>query len=761
MTKNFEAATYFRRGEIVDPVVEPHIRFLKKNYRTIGATALIVGLLASVYAFVELPVYRASILLQVQEPFESTSRSSLEDVSSLFATKPRAATEMEKLTSRGILEAAIAPMHLDISLTPKRNILERVRDRFVTAWRRVTDGGDQTETRQTKASVAELPAKLQRKKLDVVSEGNGRYRLVLPGGVESFEGTVSTLETFNSRYGTIQLKIDSLAGEPGQTFVLRRLSRSSIIDDLQDTIGVNERGKESNIVSVSLEGIDPTFVRDVLHAVGTTYVSNETDRKNSDAQKSIEALRTELPSLKSQIEQSEDRYNQFRNRTGAVNLNEQGNVVIKQLAEVQAKITDLQVQREELLRRFTKDDGTVLAVNRQLSTLSARAEELEAQARTLPEVEQQAQRLSRDINVNNQLYAGLLANMQQLRFIKAGRVDEVRLIDDAELPEKPVKPRRVLIVLLSVLFGAFLGTLIALARKMWSGRIDGPDDIERQTGLPVLASGAFGALLGDPLTGRVSGAGKGGALALVSQTKAPSGESLRRFSAIVQYQMQQAGSRIAIFTGVSEQAETSLITERVAALLAQSGARVLLVDANVRQGTLTLKRNAGSASGLLDIVSGRGTFERGVRPGGEGDFDFLPRGLYSNGALASFLRGTLQQSLASICERYEYVIVDSSPVLKAGETLALARHAGCVFAVARSMSSTLSDLDACVEALEAVGARVTGALLDTTAYKKTGSTSDESASAAAAATGRAGGAPLARRREALAEGMVRRPSDAA
>src|ERR1700748_1577135 len=108
MTKNFEAATYFRRGEIVDPVVEPHIRFLKKNYRTIGATALIVGLLASVYAFVELPVYRASILLQVQEPFESTSRSSLEDVLSLFATKPRAATEMEKLTSRGILEAAIA-----------------------------------------------------------------------------------------------------------------------------------------------------------------------------------------------------------------------------------------------------------------------------------------------------------------------------------------------------------------------------------------------------------------------------------------------------------------------------------------------------------------------------------------------------------------------------------------------------------------------------------------------------------------------------
>jgi tyrosine-protein kinase Etk/Wzc len=334
-------------------------------------------------------------------------------------------------------------------------------------------------------------------------------------------------------------------------------------------------------------------------------------------------------------------------------------------------------------------------------------------------------------------------------------VDEVRLVDDASLPEKAVKPRRALIVFLSILFGAFLGTLIALARKMWSGKIDGPDDIERQTGLPVFASGAFSELWGDPVSGRGNVAVNGGALARVSQATAASGDSLRRFSAIFQYQMQQAGSRLAMFTGVSEKTDTSLIAERVADLLAQSGARVLLVDATVRQGGLSLRRNAGSASGLLEVVSRRGTFEQGVRPAVQGGFDFLPRGLNSDGALASFLRGTLEQTLTSICERYDYVILDSSPVLKAGETLALARHAGCVFAVAQS--STLGDLDACVEALEAVGADVTGILLDTTVYKQRRSTSGEPATAPA----RAGRTQLGRRREALGDRMVRRPSDVA
>jgi tyrosine-protein kinase Etk/Wzc len=323
----------------------------------------------------------------------------------------------------------------------------------------------------------------------------------------------------------------------------------------------------------------------------------------------MEALSTELPILKGQIEKSEDRFSRFKNETGSVNLSEQANVVIRQLADVQAKMTDLKVQRQELLRRFTKDDSTVLAVDRQITTLSARATQLEAEARMLPELEQQALRLSRDISVNNQLYAGLLSNMQQLRFIKAGRVNEVRLIDDATLPEEPIKPRRWLIVALGILGGAFLGILLALAKKAWSGKIDGPDDIERRTGLPVFVSGAFG----DVSRAASYRQGIDGVHARESSqcpdSRLPSGESLRRFSAIFEHKMHESGARIALFSGVNAWTGTSFVAEQVAAQLAQNGARVLLIDADARAGRLSKRRNAGAAPGLSDVISGRSTFE--------------------------------------------------------------------------------------------------------------------------------------------------------
>jgi tyrosine-protein kinase Etk/Wzc len=177
--------------------------------------------------------------------------------------------------------------------------------------------------------------------------------------------------------------------------------------------------------------------------------------------------------------------------------------------------------------------------------------------------------------------------------------------------------------------------------------------------------------------------------------------------------MQEEGRHIALFSGVSARAGTSLVAEHMASLLALAGARVLLVDADARRGSLSNRRNAATGLGLLDIVSGRCTFDHGVRTGAEGGFDFLPRGMVTDGAIACLSGNTVRELLASLHDRYDYVIVDSAPVLSAAETLVFAQQAGCVFVTAQSQSSTLADVAACLEAFESVGVRVTGALLNT------------------------------------------------
>ncbi|SAL86417.1 exopolysaccharide transport family protein [Caballeronia arvi] len=764
MTKGFDESAASGRAESVDTPTESYRRFLTSNYKLIVATAFIVGCVASEYALLASPIYQTSMLLQVQEPPESSSRSSLDDISSLFAVKPRAATEIQKITSRSILDAAVAPMHLDISLEPRRDILTRAQSKLTAAWRRINGDAEASDVHRGSASVAELPASLRNKAFEVVSDGNGRYRLVTPDG-ETFKGSVATLETFSSKRGTISLKIDTLPGDAGQVFVLRRFSLSTIVENLQQGLRVTERGKESNIVSVSLEGKDPAFIQKVLHAIGTTYVLSEEARKSSDAQKSMEALSKELPVLRSQIESSEYRFSRFKNETGSLNLSEQASIVIKQLADVQAKITDLQVQREELLRRFTKGDSTVLAIDRQITTLSVRATKLESEARMLPELEQRAVQLSRDISVNNQLYAGLLANMQQLRFIKAGRVNEVRLVDDAMLPEKPIKPWRWLIVAVGVLGGSFLGMVLALARKALSGKIDDPDEIERRTGLPVFARGPFGDMPRDAFHRR--GIDESHEHATTpSRSNFPPNESLRRFAAIFEHKMHETGSHIALFSGVNARTGTSYVAVHVASQLARGGARVLLIDADARTSNLSPRRNVSPAPGLYDFIAGRSTFEQAVRTGSEGNFDFLPSGIRSDSALASLSRDALQRSLGSVSDRYQYVILDGAPVLSAAETLVMAQQAGCVFVVGRSNFSRITSLVACVRAFESVGVQITGAVLSTRFAKKRygprfsvrRAEFSKTAGSTRGSSVAFGGASLAAQREAIRDGITHGPS---
>jgi tyrosine-protein kinase Etk/Wzc len=106
----------------------------------------------------------------------------------------------------------------------------------------------------------------------------------------------------------------------------------------------------------------------------------------------------------------------------------------------------------------------------------------------LPETQQELLRLTRDVQVGTEIYTQLLNKSQELDILRAGTVGNVRIIDSADANvEKPVKPKKALIVLIATLLGGLIGVAYVLVRKALNRGVEDPDVIE-QMGLPVYAS---------------------------------------------------------------------------------------------------------------------------------------------------------------------------------------------------------------------------------------------------------------------------------
>ena len=102
------------------------------------------------------------------------------------------------------------------------------------------------------------------------------------------------------------------------------------------------------------------------------------------------------------------------------------------------------------------------AINAQLSEINKKTSEMTQSIKRLPETQRLYLQLYRDVKVNTELYTALLNSYQQLKIAKAGEIGNVRIIDTAIEPVKPIKPKKLITLVLAIFIGGFLGTLLAL-----------------------------------------------------------------------------------------------------------------------------------------------------------------------------------------------------------------------------------------------------------------------------------------------------------
>lgn len=679
----------------------------------IGMVAVVITGLGALYAIMAQPVYEANIMIQVEDSPNSAG-SLLGQVNSLFDVKTAATAEIEILRSRMVVSRAVDNLRLYIDATPKRVPL-------VGAWMagRASElsapglwgyGGFTWGTEKILVAAFNVPEVWQGQPFALEAGVDGRYRLLSPDN-HVLEGTVGQLSEWDTPEGQVQLLVSELSGKPGAMFDLVRRSRLTLIERLQSDLKIAEKGRQSGVIGATLEGTRPRETADILNEIGREYVRQNVDRKAEEAANTLRFLEGQLPQIKRELEGAERTYSDFRNSKGTVDLGEEGRALLQQATAAETRLLEMRQKREELLSRFTQAHPTVQVLDKQMAEARAQAKQIANQIRKLPSIEQDTIRITRDVKVNNELYAGLLNSAQQLRLIKAGKVGNVRLVDAAVVPESPVKPRRSLILGLALLAGLFLGLLLAFLRKSMQGGIDDSSEIENKLGLTVYATIPHSTKQEELFERVRSKDGALGVLASVSRSDSAI-ESLRSLRTALQFAMLEAPNNIILITGATPSLGKSFVSVNFAHVLAATGKRTLLIDADLRKGYLHQYFGQERRKGLSEVVAGTVPFTDAVMPQLQPNLDFMCTGALPPNPAELLMSEHLLHLLQHLSARYDHIVIDSPPVLAVSDTAVLGRQVGAVFLVAREGVSTLGELEETQKRLVQSGVQVKGVIFN-------------------------------------------------
>ena len=690
---------------------------LDRKYFILSLTALFM-LIGVTYAIFSTPVYQATAMIQVEKG--GSSVPGLDDMAGMFESTSAAVTEIELLKSRSVIGEAVDALNLDIIAEPK--IFPLIGARAFRKFSSINED-DIAEPSFGATSYAwggeridifrfDVPASAIGKEFTLVALENNSIILLNSDGEQLLKGKVGE-ELSNASFN---LTVRSLHARPGTEFTLARKDRLNTILDLQAALGASEKGKDSGIVNLSLESDKPSYAERVLNKVAAIYVRRNVERNSAEAQKSLEFLEVQLPEIKKQLEFAEQRFNDYQIKRQSINITLETQGVLEQVVKLETQLQELELKRLEMGLKFKKDHPVYQGLVEQISAVNEQKKRLVGEVGNLPETQQELLRLKRDVEVSNQIYTMLLGKVQELDIVRAGTVGNVRVIDSAEVnTSKPVKPKKPLIVVLATLMGGMFAVAIVLVQKALHRGIEDPSEIEA-IGLPVYASVPYSEnqdkLFGFSKSRKSKSVAKAKSILAINNPADLSIEALRSLRTSLHFAMMEAKNNIIAISGPSPGVGKSFISVNLAAVLAQSGKRVLIIDADMRKGYLQTQFGLKWDEGLSDYLSGRLNLAQVTKPSTVEGLSVITRGQIPPNPSELLMHANFSRLVAEVSSAYDLVIIDTPPILAVTDPAIVSAHTGTTLLVTRFGQNHLREIELTRNRFEQNGIDVKGVVFN-------------------------------------------------
>jgi tyrosine-protein kinase Etk/Wzc len=682
------------------------ISTIVESWRLIVGITLSLLLLAIAYIILATPVYRSDVLLQIEKKPENID--TLINLNKPYKKELPLSAEYEIIRSRMVIGAAVDRLHLDIIARP---IYLPIIGAFLA----------QGYNEHIKVDRFDVPDEYLGKKFTIVASKPGTYKLYGEDGVLVTQGEVdkpAAIVRINNQ--PVQLFVSELNARQGAKFELMKMNRLETIQQLQNKLEITEPGKEltaignhSGVLQLSLEGTDREKITKTLNEIASTYLRHSVNSKSADAQKTLTFLERQLPTLKQKVDSAEGALNNYRLQKGSVDLPLETQTTLERVVKLDSEISKLKQDRQELLRRFTPQHPRIEAIDAQIQSLNSELEKVDSKVKSLPVTQQDILRLTRDADVSRSLYTTLLNSAQELKVVKAGATGDVHIIDYAEQPIIPVKPKKELIIALTLILGTILGISVALIRKSLFGAVQDPDLIEDRIGLPIYATIPYSRKQHELATASTQSGGQLSVLAIADPQDLAI-ESLRSLRTSLYYNKHVDRNNVISITSPSPGAGKSFVCANLGVVLAVAGKRVLVIDADMRKGRIHEYFGIKYDTGLSDIISHTQAsdteFNKVILNTAVKNLDFIPVGSIPLNPSELLLHKKFELVLDIVANDYEHIIIDSPPILAATDAAIVGNLAGSTLLVVKDGQNTIQEIDQSVKQLKQAGVNLFGAI---------------------------------------------------
>jgi capsular exopolysaccharide synthesis family protein len=593
---------------------------------------------------------------------------------------------------------------------------------------------------------------------------------ITPSGL--FWGAVNTAITLAKK----PFAGDAAAPAPAPAFpaVGETAAQSGRIDEFLGGLSVTPV-RNSRLVEIQYTSSDPIFAADAANAVAKAYIEQTMEVKFSASKDAADWLTERLGDQRRAVEASEAALQGYKEKNGTVSITDgASNIVVQRLTDLNAawtkaktdrinkealynqlkaaegsgaidtypavlsndyiqrlkgELTDAQRQQATLAQRYDerhpemiKARSAVLATDAKLrgelgkivesvkneyqaalsqeKSLQSALDAQKGEALSLNRKGIEYGVLQREVESNRQIYESLMQRTKETGISRELRTTNVRVVDSAEVPRSSILPRHDRDIMLATFGGLVLAIGIAFLFEYMDNRIKAPQELRIHLGLAYLGMvPAFSP--------------KGSNILISDDVPASFSESIKSVRTNVLFSSAETGSKAISVTSAGPGEGKSVIAANLAVALAQTGLRVLVIDADMRRPRVHENFGVAQEPGLSNLLVGDCKPSETLRRSpAAANLWILPSGLIPPNPAELLGSKRFEEYLKTLAEQFDWVIIDSPPVLAVADASVVANIASGVIFVVGAEQTTRQAARAAIDQLHAVKAHIIGGVLN-------------------------------------------------
>jgi tyrosine-protein kinase Etk/Wzc len=516
--------------------------------------------------------------------------------------------------------------------------------------------------------------------------------MVIPGVATSDAGW-DTYTALNTEVKILRSSVIAERTARKMGLINDRMSAEQI-DRIAASLGTKinpERVGETNLITVAASSSDPDETAKLANSVAEVYIEKGMEDRSRRSRDLRQFIETQLSDAEAKLKVSEDALRDYTAKSGAKGIG----------GYLSTRLTDLQVRKSDLLKKYTNAHPEVERLSQQIRTV-------EEQMKTLPAEELEYARLSREVKINEELYTLLAKRYKEAQISEADRVQSAFIVTPAMKPSSPIKPNRTMNIAVGVFIGIFLGFLFAIIVENLDTSIGTIEDVEKYLGVPVLGIVPHiepeirdrKSLFSFKEQGSKAESARS-KLIIYQTMKSPFVEAYHTLRTNLAFAVPRTGTgKVIAFSSAGIGEGKTLTASNFAIAAAQSGIKTLLVETDLRLPAVHrifgIKRDPGFSDCLIgtrkwtDVMRGTTDFlmsavsmDKILQSPGIENLRVITSGPIPPNPVDLFNSLELKKIFSEMTRQFELVVLDCPPILLFADALITGTNTSGVIIVYR------------------------------------------------------------------------------